>query len=682
MLAVALASCGGGGGSSTTNNPPPTPTYTIGGTVAGLTGTGLVLQDNGGDNLAVTGNGAFTFKTAINAGSAYAVTVMTQPTGQTCSVTNGSGTANANVTNVSVQCAAGTVTIGGTVSGLTGTGLVLQDNGGNNLSITAAGPFTFSTALSSGATYAVTVATQPSGQTCTVANGSGTATANVTTVAVSCSAAGAGTFTIGGTVAGLAGSGLVLQDNAGDNLNVTANGTFTFATGVASGGAYAVTVATQPLAPAQYCRVAAGSGSATANVTNVVVNCLTTGQFLYTANYTSGTITGYSINASTGVLTSVGADQADGNHPAAVSLAPNGKFAYSASNNGLAINAFTINPTTGALTPIAGSPFQNTAFTNGTAYPDIAVSPDSKFLYLASSGDNSVVGFLIDPNSGALTLIGSYPAGTGAGGIPAFSPDGNYLYVVNQSTYTPTPNPALDNSVSAYSIDHTTGALTALTGSPYPTGATNPTWISFRPDGKFAYVSNSNNNGAGSVTVFSVTAGILAAVGTPVAVGDGPADLTIDSTGTHLYVPNRHSNDISVFAIDPNLGTLTAVGTGPAGAGAGPILVVLEPTGRFAYAASSSGNDVWTYDINPDGSLVQMTTGAVTAGPPGSEPLFINVDPSGQFAYTANNVSGGIAAWTIDQNTGVLTPIAGSPYPTGTAPFVVSISPELPGIRD
>ena len=86
------------------NIAPPTVFYTVGGSVTGLTGTGLVLQNNGGDNLAVAANGAFIFTTSVGAGSPYSVTVFTQPTGQTCTVTNGSGTANADVTNVAVSC--------------------------------------------------------------------------------------------------------------------------------------------------------------------------------------------------------------------------------------------------------------------------------------------------------------------------------------------------------------------------------------------------------------------------------------------------------------------------------------------------------------------------------------------------------------------------------------------------
>ena len=71
--------------------------------------------------------------------------------------------ASANVTNVGVSCAAAaSFSVGGAVSGLSGT-VVLQDNGGDNLSVSASGPFTFATALASGAAYGVTVKTNPSG---------------------------------------------------------------------------------------------------------------------------------------------------------------------------------------------------------------------------------------------------------------------------------------------------------------------------------------------------------------------------------------------------------------------------------------------------------------------------------------------------------------------------------------
>lgn len=253
--------------------------YAVGGTVSGLSGTGLVLQDNGGDSLAVTSGGSFAFATHVPSGSTYAVTVLSQPTrpSQTCAVIGGSGSIGAaNVTNVSVLCTTNKYTVGGTVSGLAATtGLVLQDNGGDNLPISASGSFSFSTSVTSGGAYAVTVVGQPSNptQTCTVSGGTGSVGAgNVTSVTVNCAT---NTYAVGGTVSGLNGT-VVLENNAGDDLSLTANGTFAFATPVASGATYAVTVLAQPGTPSQTCVVGSGSGTiVAAAITGVTVTCTT-----------------------------------------------------------------------------------------------------------------------------------------------------------------------------------------------------------------------------------------------------------------------------------------------------------------------------------------------------------------------------------------------------------------------
>ena len=194
---LCLSGCSGSSpAASSTSQPPPAATYSIGGSVSGLTGTGLTLQDNGGNNLSLgAGATSFTFTTSVASGDAYSVTVLTQPStpSQNCAVTNASGTATANVTNVQVTCTTTAIpsyTIGGSVSGLTGSGLVLQDNGGDNLTIAVNGSFTFATSVASGGPYLVTVLTQPSSptQTCTVVNGSGNANANVTNVQIGCAA--------------------------------------------------------------------------------------------------------------------------------------------------------------------------------------------------------------------------------------------------------------------------------------------------------------------------------------------------------------------------------------------------------------------------------------------------------------------------------------------------------------
>ena len=112
MVATTLAllsACGGGGssngGSGGGGTPPIPATYGVGGAVSGLVGAGLQLQDNGTDMLAVAASGAFSFPGRLAAGAAYAVSVLEQPSGQTCTVANGSGAiAAADVTTIAVSC--------------------------------------------------------------------------------------------------------------------------------------------------------------------------------------------------------------------------------------------------------------------------------------------------------------------------------------------------------------------------------------------------------------------------------------------------------------------------------------------------------------------------------------------------------------------------------------------------
>jgi len=283
LISFALAACSGlpggsgSGGSGGSGGGTGTGPFTVGGTVSGLAaGASLTLQNNGADNLTVSANGTFTFHTAIVANKPYFVTVSQSPTTppQTCTVSSNSGTASANVTAVVVTCTTGTQAVGVTVAGLSGTGLVLQ-NGTEFLTITGTTTTSqFKTAIPYGQTYNVTVSVQPTSpaQTCTVTNGSGTSTSGVAiNVQITCSL---GTLFIGGSVSGFSGgTGFALQNNGGDTLAISKNGTFKFPTLVPVNGAYNVTVSAQPSGPNQTCVVSLGTGTATTNVTNVSVVC-------------------------------------------------------------------------------------------------------------------------------------------------------------------------------------------------------------------------------------------------------------------------------------------------------------------------------------------------------------------------------------------------------------------------
>ena len=173
------------------NQDDEAPTHNLGGTVVGLLGSGLELSLNADEILPLAADGSFTFATMLAPGEIYAITVAVQPQdpAQACVVINGSGTMGAiDIDNVVVNCGASvSYTVGGTLDGLAGGGLVLQLNGSGDLALSADGSYAFVPRLVDGAGYVVTVRTQPQGQLCTLANATGTVQgADVADVDVSC----------------------------------------------------------------------------------------------------------------------------------------------------------------------------------------------------------------------------------------------------------------------------------------------------------------------------------------------------------------------------------------------------------------------------------------------------------------------------------------------------------------
>lgn len=168
MAAAALTACGGGDSAG------------IGGTVQGLAaGQTVTLQDNGSDSLTVTTGGNFRFAVTLQAGVPYNVSVLTQPVGGICQVANGTGQVDGSgdsVTSIAVACVT-TASVGGTVSGLAVGAAVTLTNGTVLLPVAANGPFAFPDVLVAGTSFQVSVAQQPLGQVCTVANGAGTVSA-------------------------------------------------------------------------------------------------------------------------------------------------------------------------------------------------------------------------------------------------------------------------------------------------------------------------------------------------------------------------------------------------------------------------------------------------------------------------------------------------------------------------
>lgn len=593
------------GGSSTITS---TTAYSIGGKVSGLAGGSLTLLINGADPFTITADGAFTLPTAVS--SSYSVTVGTQPTGKVCTVSNGAGSGvTANVSDLSVTCATKTFTVGGGVTGLgSGKHVTLNNGGADPTLVSANGTFTFAIPVAYNGGYAVTVATQPTGQTCTVSGASGTSVvANVASVSVNCSA---NTYTVGGTVSGLAsGTQVTLNNNGADPTTVTANGSFVFATPVAYNGSYAVTVGTRPTG--QNCVVSRGSGSGiVANVTLVSVVCSARPVYIYVPNYGGGNVLGYSVNPTTGAFASIpGSPFPAGAQDRWITTNPAGTFAYATNQNDNTVSAYSINPSTGALVPVAGGPF--------------------------ATGATPV----------SITI---HPAGT-------------FAYVAN----------ANGNTVSAYSIDATTGALTAVPGSPFPAGA-GPSKVAINPAGTFAYVTNANDSTLSAYAIDATTGALTAVPGSPFANGTPPAAITVNPAGTFAYVTNGQAS-VSAYAIDPVTGALSPVAGSPFTASyTGWIWqsIAVNPAGTFAYVGSGNGGQLLTFSIDP-------VTGALTSVPANSYGTvgsnYATFNSAGTLAYVANAWVLSVSVVRVDPVTGALTDIPGSPFSVGARPFDIAV---------
>jgi len=413
-------------------------------------------------------------------------------------------------------------------------------------------------------------------------------------------------YTVGGNLSGLEGAGLVLEDNGGDALTFTANGTFTFTTSVAKGDPYAVTVVTQPSNPAQTCAVHNGSGAITnANVTNVVVTCTQAGRFAYVANQTDGTISGFEING-----------------------------------------------TTGALVALSGSPFTST----GTLPQAVAVDPNHAYLYVVNNGSNDVSVFAIDYDTGALTtaavsiLTGNAPTAL------AIDPTNRYLYVTNET----------DDTVSAYTIS--AGTTTPISGSPYAVGR-EPFSVTTDPGGNYLYVTNFADGTVSGFVIDPDTGALTALTGSPFGAGEGAISTVIDPTGAFAYVANETAATISLFSVGATTGTLSPISGSPLTTGSSPESLAVSPGGSTVYAANvTSKNDITPYSITP-------LTGVLTLGTPvgaGTFPLSLAVDPEGQFLYAANETSNDVSVFTID-GSGALTAVSGSPFLAGRGARSIAI---------
>ena len=398
---------------------------------------------------------------------------------------------------------------------------------------------------------------------------------------------------------------------------------------------------------ATYTISASNSGGSTSTALSITV--IPIPRFAFVVNPDDNTVFYYTVNAATGQLRTNGYNWASGSGPQSVAVDPSGKFAYVANSGSGTVTPYiiTAHGIPSAFTPVA----------TGTTPYSVTVDPSGKFAYVANFGSNNVSAYTIDPFSGHLTSAGT--VGSGAQPLSVVvDPSARFAYVGCN-----------DGQVSAYTINSSTGALTAVGGGPFSTpNASNARSVTVDPLGRFVYVANAS----GSVSAYSInptTGGLASVAGSPFTAGTFPISVTVEPSGRFVYAANLNSNNVSAFTIDATTGALSSLGT--FATGTGPQSVLVDPSGAFLHVANAGSKDVSTFAINAStgalsprftvagrgGASISMASGAAAA-------VFM---PKTVYVANSNggNTYGSVSAFGINSATGALSALSGSPFASG-----------------
>ena len=663
LTLIGLAGCGGGGGGGGGSTPPPTPASSVA-RFAYLANfaddtVSVFLADNTTGRLRHHGyvpsgdgvNGDGPAELVIDPSGQFAYTVNTNSTDISLFVIDSLSGAlsadNCDTGTVNLTCGTG----GSPVSmafGASGQFAYVANQGTDTITVHAKDPSNGSLSninsvqppvddTSSGSSLnPVKLSLHPGGG---VLYSVHDATSNLTVYAID---------PLNGTLATVTGSPVGSGGTGAVDIAVTPDGSFAYVANSTSGDIGIFTVdATGLLVPN------ATSASITTGGVPQALAIDPTGAWLYMiSKQAPGSVSLFAIQ-SDGTLSAVNCTTTPtcptGNMPESIAIDPTGQFISVANSSDNTLSLYSINQTTGQLLAMSGL-VTRSAPTSVAYYVDTAeVSVTPRFAYVGNYDGNSVSAYAITASSGALSGIGTASGTIAKPTALATNLSQNMLYVTNETT----------DNVSAFSINTSSGALTEIAGSPFnietnPTGPeTGPVAVSVDPSGRYAYVANSTDT-LSAYTIDSSSGSLSLLTGSPFTTGDNPGAVTVDPTGRFLYNTNINDDTVSSFSIDTDTGALTPIGVNVAGDA--PSSIAVDPSGRFVYVANNGflSFNVSAYSIDPlTGALSTVPGSPFSAG---SAPISVSIDPLGEFVYVANRSTQNVTPYTIDQTTGALTP--------------------------
>ncbi len=687
---VSIVSCGGSGGSAQPSSEEDA--YQIGGSVSGLSGSGLTIQNNLGDSLVISNNGPFTFSAELVEGDGYDVSILTNPTlrSQTCTVSNATGTvSDFNISDVDIVCVTNQYDVSLTVSGLSGEGLVLQNNGFDDLPIANDGGYTFSRSVLSGEEFSVSILSDPTGpiQDCSVNNANGTITDDDAQVAVTC-------------VSRLGRFAYVLNNRNGRNSNISM---YTFANNteqlrhngyVLTGGNNSIKISADGRGLFVYTlnrdgSVGESSISAFAiDQTNGKLNSLVDvpydtrgldssdfaisplGRHLYTVNQASDDISIFLLEESRGDLTYVGSIQSGGDDPINIEIDPSGRYVYVANTNSSDISAFLVEAD-GTLSPIDADAntqgMQNTIAIEGGGVSSLTIDKSGRNLYAVDIDTRTITTFLVNNSTGSLVQVDSFATRLSAPFELTIDNSSEYAYISFSSS----------DMVNAYSIDQFSGVLSPI-GRPLDTND-EPISVNIDPSGQYLYVTNALAN---DISIFDVNNqnGRLSSLGL-VNTRETPIDMVITQgndvvqySSDYAYITSEGTNSIEKLTIDSDTGELS-VSTNQFRTDAGPVAMAIDSLKRFAYVAHRGNNTISQFAIDTAGDLTRLSVPSISTN---YNAIDIKIEASARFVYalTGNAITGDsfVVPYRINQNSGELA-IISPPINAGSFSLGLTIDP-------
>lgn len=301
----------------------------------------------------------------------------------------------------------------------------------------------------------------------------------------------------------------------------------------------------------------------------------------------------------------------------------------------------------------------------------LAINPDQsglEMLYASpiSGFINTFPAIVIDPNTGGFSSFFDVPND--------FACTGAVTTVAAEFLYVSLPTGCVSGAgqLYGYSIDASTGEATALPGSPFSfANVISPQGLAATPNGDFLYLADS-----GQIDAFAINGqtGVPTPVkGSPFASGNNP-ELTVDPSGKILYAANDNGpGSVLAFAIE-STGALKKIPGSPFPIQAAS-MVATEPTGIV-----DSGSFVYTALYNTSGLAafaINSKTGALTPVPgspfpTGANPGYLAL--AGNFLYVVNEYDGNVSGFAINPTTGALTAVPGSPVGSGGSTVVTDVS--------